>query len=216
MNQISEDKRHHANWSILEAKINAHPSAAIINAILKGHSPQPGMIPLVANRQREFAEEPQSLRDLNNFHAYLNGGTYRKGWIFDRMGELKTTPHIKAQLDIFLGKSKRDLKELDLAFALGGYSHRFLAETPQELWTNIDRVTQEVTGKAAKDFGIIFRDTQSILLRAQFPVESGQPELAETQGLSKAKRNSKQMEKQILVIYKKLIEQGYAKRDLWT
>lgn len=212
--------------------IAEHSHAEILRDILHGKKFTTGTMP-VSESDSVVGPEPRCVEDLNNFHAYFHGGVYRDSRVFKNIGVGTDQSH----LSILLHVLARELTHNggDLTRSLAGHSHRYLSESPEELWRNIDEITKRVTGSDPGEFGELFREIQQSLFRLRVTLDfeeesrnvgSGEDPNSNAPLLVDPVMESMQsrmqaywdrfIEPHVMVMYEELIGQGYTKKDLWT
>ena len=215
------------------SQVAEHPRADILQAIIDGRKFQSGRIGLEPGLEG-FETEPGCVRELNNFHGHFHGGAYRSGWMLQLMSASMEKPHLCSQLEL-LAKDA-EIKPVDVRYALGGFSFRYLAESPKELWQQVDATIATVTGQTPQQFGEGYRGAETALVRAQslldFLEDSGlqkvvsfetphdtshlDPHKIRDDLASAHKVWTESIEPQVMTVYRSLISKGYATKDFWT
>lgn len=222
----------------LSRKIAEHPQADVITAIINGRTFHSGKMEIVPGLEM-FQSQPHSIRDLNNFHAHFPAGSYRSGWLPTITSHSFEKPHLVSNLEVLANRSSFD--SLDLRHTLGGFSFRYLSESPNELWRQVDAsikkaTIKKVTGDTPQRFGEIYKQTREDIERGQCLLEfldearsngtvpsagaddaghldRGKIEL----DLALAQRFwTEYLEPQAMKIFENLMSKGYAIRDVWT
>lgn len=217
----------------IREQLAAHPCAAVLQAIIEGRTVESGKVALDAGLEN-FAIEPTCVAQLNNFDAHLHGGAYRSGWFVNASTAWTETPHLLKQLESLAQLPGREM--VNIRHSLGGFSYRYLAESPQELWQQVDQTTERITGNTPERFGELYREAKATLTRALALLEHAEdPDFrvavcSDTAHKSiqrnldkiRAEVSSAQsfwtttIEPKVMEIYRSLVSQGYAMRDFWT
>lgn len=217
----------------IREQLAAHPCAAVLQAIIEGRKVESGKVALAAGLET-FAIEPTSVAQLNNFDAHLHGGAYRSGWFVQSSTGWTEAPHLLKQLESLAQVPGRD--QVNIRYSLGGFSYRYLAESPRELWGHVDQSTAEITGTTPEKFGELYREAKTTMTGALALLEHGEdPDLGMAVSFDGTHDSSQRnldrvraeftsaqsfwtnaIEPQVMEIYRSLVSKGYAMRDFWT
>jgi hypothetical protein len=217
----------------IREQLAAHPCAAVLQAIIEGRAVESGTVTLEKGLET-FAIEPTCVAQLNNFDAHLHGGAYRSGWFVQSSTGWTEAPHLLKLLESLAQQPRRD--GVNIRYSLGGFSYRYLAESPQELWQQVDQTTERITGNTPEKFGEIYREAKTAMTTAQALLEHGEDsnfrvavppdvthdssrlnlESVRAECASAQSFWTNDIEPRVMEIYRSLVSQGYAMRDFWT
>lgn len=237
MPTLAKDSIDKMIYAALADSIAAHPCADTIRSILNGEKYKSGVMPMCPelHGRGSFApNEPVCVSDLNNFHAHLHGGNYRAGELFRLSKSQKGRTHLSLLMEDQIRNIESD--SVDLIKCLGGFSLRYLSQTSEELWKQVDANTEEATSYTPKEFGELFRSFQSEISKLGMQITLASDEnytklFTEQTGktlpevdlnlLSSELENlrkywQKKIEPKTLALFQSLIADGYSLRDFWA
>jgi hypothetical protein len=214
-------------------QISSHPQTNILQAIMSGRKFESGAMELESGLEN-FKNEPACISELNNFHAHFHGGCYRSGWIFQLSGASLEKTHLSTHLELLARRAQSE--PVDVRYALGGFSYRYLAESPNELWQQVDATVTAVTGQTPERFGEMYRDSEAALAKARHRQDflqdssfKGAASFADARSaphldpqtvrleLALAEKHwAENIEPQVMRVYRSLMSKGYATKDFWT